>query len=368
MGEPAAGPHATVDAVGRDAGDAGGARPAARGLTTAEVAERVAAGRINEVPSAPSRTVGQILRANVATPVNAVIGVLLVAILVARGGPSADMLFAGVIVANSVIGTVQELRARAALDRLAVLQQRHRASPCGTGPRWSSTVERSGGRTTCSCWAPAPRSWWTARSSTAAASSSTSRCSPGRRTPWHKGPGDEVLSGSFVVAGTGRCRATRVGADAYAAARSPRRPAGSRLVDSELRRGINRILKVLMLLIPPVAALLFWRLLEVSDDWQRRTGRGGGRLGGHGARRPGAADQPGLHGRSHHARPAPAPCCASWPRWSCWPAWTRSAWTRPAPSPPGRSTWPRSCRCPPHGTGRRDTGRGDTGRGRIRRT
>ncbi|MCB1271144.1 MAG: hypothetical protein KDB31_06965, partial [Microthrixaceae bacterium] len=93
----------------REPGDATEPGPAAprstfAGLTADEVAQRVAQGRVNHVPSAPSRTLWQIIRANVFTPVNAVIGVLLVAILVARGGPSADMLFAGVIIANSVIG------------------------------------------------------------------------------------------------------------------------------------------------------------------------------------------------------------------------------------------------------------------------
>ena len=92
------------------------------GLSAAEVAERVAQGRTNQVPDAPTRTTGEIVRANVLTPVNLVISVLLVAIVAAEGiGP--DMLFGGVIVTNSVIGIIQELRARAALDRLAVLTE-----------------------------------------------------------------------------------------------------------------------------------------------------------------------------------------------------------------------------------------------------
>ena len=53
------------------------------GLTDAEVAERVADGRVNDVPKAPVRTTGEILRANVLTPVNAIMGALLVLILVA---------------------------------------------------------------------------------------------------------------------------------------------------------------------------------------------------------------------------------------------------------------------------------------------
>ena len=93
--------------------------PALTGLTTAEVAERVADGRVNDVPDAPVRTTSEIFRANVLTPVNAIMGTLFALILIA--GFPGDALFAGVIVSNSIIGTVQELRARRTLTNLAVL-------------------------------------------------------------------------------------------------------------------------------------------------------------------------------------------------------------------------------------------------------
>ena len=51
--------------------------PAAEGLTAQEVAERVALGKVNDVPAVPSRTVGQIVRANVFTRFNAILGVML---------------------------------------------------------------------------------------------------------------------------------------------------------------------------------------------------------------------------------------------------------------------------------------------------
>src|SRR5438874_392070 len=95
-----------------------GAPPLA-GLTSAEVQERVAQGRVNLVPDAPVRTIGEIVRANVFTRVNAIVGTLFVLILIA--GRPKDALFAGVIVSNSVIGIVQELRARRTLNELAVL-------------------------------------------------------------------------------------------------------------------------------------------------------------------------------------------------------------------------------------------------------
>src|SRR5215216_4138609 len=90
--------------------------PGPGGLSAAEVAERVARGLVNDVPSAPTRTIGQILRANLLTRFNLLLGSLLAVILVV--GPLQDALFGLVIVANTVVGIVQELRAKRTLDRL----------------------------------------------------------------------------------------------------------------------------------------------------------------------------------------------------------------------------------------------------------
>ena len=90
-----------------------------RGLTAAEVAERVARGQINDVPAAPTRTVAQIVRGNVFTRFNAILGAMLAIILVV--GPLQDALFGLVLIANAGIGIVQELRAKRTLDRLTVL-------------------------------------------------------------------------------------------------------------------------------------------------------------------------------------------------------------------------------------------------------
>ena len=79
------------------------------GLTPAEVAERWARGQVNDVPAAPSRTVGQIVRANVFTRFNALLGSMLVMILIV--GPIQDALFGGVLIANAAVGIYQELRA-----------------------------------------------------------------------------------------------------------------------------------------------------------------------------------------------------------------------------------------------------------------
>jgi len=92
---------------------------AIEGLTRQEVAERIARGQVNDVPAVPSRTVGHIVRANVFTRFNALLGSLLVVILIV--GPIQDALFGFVLIANAGVGIFQELRAKRTLDGLAVL-------------------------------------------------------------------------------------------------------------------------------------------------------------------------------------------------------------------------------------------------------
>ena len=86
-----------------------GRRPPATGLTSAEVAERVARGEVNDVPVRSSRSAVDIVRANVLTRFNAIIGVLWVIMFFVA--PIQDSLFGFVIIANTGIGIIQELRA-----------------------------------------------------------------------------------------------------------------------------------------------------------------------------------------------------------------------------------------------------------------
>src|SRR5690349_4515919 len=89
------------------------------GLSGPQVAERIAAGQVNDPGRQPTRTVSQILVANIATRFNVILGGLFVVIAIV--GPPQDGLFGLVLVANSGVGIVQELRAKRTLDRLTVL-------------------------------------------------------------------------------------------------------------------------------------------------------------------------------------------------------------------------------------------------------
>src|SRR5215211_7637070 len=93
----------------------------ATGLSDVEVAKRVAEGKTNDVPTRAARSVADIVRANVFTRINAILGVLLVIVL--STGSVINGLFGLLIIANSAIGTIQELRAKQTLDKLAIVWQ-----------------------------------------------------------------------------------------------------------------------------------------------------------------------------------------------------------------------------------------------------
>ena len=237
--------------------------PAPSGLTTAEVAERLADGRVNDVPDAPVRTTSEIFRANVLTPINAIMGALFALILVA--GFPGDALFAGVIVSNSIIGTVQELRARRTLTNLAVLS--------APGAR----VVRDGIATDINVSGVVADDLLELRPGDqvvvdgmvvdALGLEVDESLLTGEADPVDKAIGDRVLSGSFVAAGTGHVRATGIGSESYAAALAEEARRFT-LVDSELRSGVNSILRWLTVIIPPAAGLLLLRLLVTEDLWE----------------------------------------------------------------------------------------------------
>ena len=235
----------------------------ARGLASEQVAERVAAGRTNKVPDAPVRTLPQILRANVFSPVNGIMLALFAAILVA--GFPRDGLFVGVVVSNAVIGVAQELRAKRELDKLAVLSapkarvvRDGEVSEVGVSEVVADDVLEL---------APGDQVVVDGAVLTSSGLEADESLLTGEADPIEKEPGDELLSGSFVAAGSGRYQATRIGAESYASALSEEARRFT-LVNSELRRGIDTVLRWLIIIIPPASALLILVLLDTEDRWQ----------------------------------------------------------------------------------------------------
>jgi cation-transporting ATPase E len=221
------------------------------GLTTAQVAQRRAAGQANQVTLRTARSAWSIVRANVLTRFNAIIGVLLVVVLI-FGAPQ-DGLFGLVILVNSAVGIIQELRAKRTLDGLALLEQaqvRVRRDGAESEVAPEEVVIDDVILLATGAKVPVDGDLLTTEGLEVDESLLT-----GEADPVAKQPGDPLLSGSFVVAGAGAFVATKVGQDAYAnrLVHDARR---FELAHSELMAGINHILRVITWVIMPVGLLL----------------------------------------------------------------------------------------------------------------
>ncbi|MEU6928370.1 HAD-IC family P-type ATPase [Streptomyces sp. NPDC046374] len=256
--------RAKIDTDGGGTGRAAGPpvvhRPA--GLTTVEVAERVARGEVNDVPLRSSRSTADIVRGNVFTRFNAIIGVLWGIMLFVA--PIQDSLFGFVIIANTGIGIVQELRAKKTLDGLAVIGE---AKP---------TVRRDGAATEISTseivlgdlieLGPGDKVVVDGEVAEADSLEVDESLLTGEADPVVKKPGDQMMSGSFVVAGGGAFTATKVGREAYAA-QLAEEASRFTLVHSELRTGISTILKyVTWMMIPTALGLVISQLVVKDND------------------------------------------------------------------------------------------------------
>jgi len=223
----------------------------AAGLTSAQVAERRSRGVANAGGERTSRSVAEILRANILTRFNFILGVLLAVILVA--GQPQDALFGIVLVTNALIGIAQELRAKRTLDRLAVLRAPRVRVIRDGAPQDIAVADLVAGDLVDLRAGDQLVADGVVRAS--ASLEADESLLTGESEPVGKRAGDRLLSGSFVVAGSGGYQATGVGADAYARklAAQARRFAPVR---SELMDGINQILRYVTWAIGPVAVLL----------------------------------------------------------------------------------------------------------------
>jgi cation-transporting P-type ATPase E len=232
-----------------------------RGLSIAEVADRVARGQTNASPERSSRTTAEILRANLLTRFNFILGSLLAVILVV--GKPQDALFGIVLVANALIGIAQEVRAKRTLDRLALLNA-PRAKAVRDGTVHDISVNevvlddlievRPGDQVVAD---------GIVRVSDALEVDES--LLTGESQPVPKSSGDSVLSGSFVAAGSGRYQTTAVGDEAYARRLGVQARQFSP-VRSELMEGINRFLRYVTWAIVPVGILTTVSQLHANDS------------------------------------------------------------------------------------------------------
>jgi cation-transporting P-type ATPase E len=214
---------------------------------------------VNAVDRAPTRTLADILRANVLTRFNAILGALLV--VIAFVGPVQDGLFGVILVLNASIGIVQEWRAKRVLDRLTLA-----VAPLTRVLRAGSWREIPGAEivlddvVAVGSGEQVPADCVLLEGDVEVDESLLS----GESDPVSRAKGDELLAGSLVTAGAAVARASRVGEAAYAQ-RLTREARQFRLARSQLRTGIDTILRLVTWAIVPTAVLLVISQLGHTD-------------------------------------------------------------------------------------------------------
>jgi cation-transporting P-type ATPase E len=235
------------------------------GLDDGEVAERIAAGRTNDAAARTSRSTLQIVRANVVTPFNGLLATLFV--VIAATGQWQNGLFGLVIVANSAIGVFQEVRAKRTLDRLAVLN-----APRAHVVRGGSVIDVAVEKVVCDDLIEIRSGDQVVADGVVTSSLGMEideSLLTGESDPITKSAGDQVRSGSIVVAGQGRFQATAVGSASYATTLTAEARRFT-VVHSELVAGTNTLLRWISFVMIVVGPFLLWSQFRSADNpgWQ----------------------------------------------------------------------------------------------------
>ena len=232
-----------------------------QGLTSEQAAEYFANGWDNRSVEPPSKTTAEIIKSNIFTYFNLIF--TLIAILLIIVGSLRDLTFLPIIVANTLIGIVQELNAKKTLEKLSVLNApRARAVRDGkvvTIPAEELVLDDivifGAGNQICA---------------DAVVLSGEAQVNEslltGEADEITKKPGDHLMSGSFIVSGQCYARLERVGEDSYISKLTLEAKATKTGEQSEMIRSINKLVKLVGILIIPIGIILFYQQFVVIGD------------------------------------------------------------------------------------------------------
>lgn len=230
------------------------------GLTNEQVQERIAEGKVNVNENPNTRTYKQIILENTLTFFNFLNIALLVLVLFVRSYKNS--MFMGIILINTVIGIIQEIRAKKTIDKLAILTE-SKTVVLREGKKWGISTEKlvlddliflkTGDQV------PADVK---VLEGTVEVNESLLT---GESDNLSKSQGDELFSGSFVTSGEACCQVIHVGKDNYASQITSEAKEFKRH-NSELRNSLNAILKVISIIIVPLGAMLFYKQYMIVGD------------------------------------------------------------------------------------------------------
>ena len=230
------------------------------GLTNEQVQQRIEEGKINVNENPNTRSYKQIVRENVLTFFNFLNLALMIMVLLV--GSYKNSMFMGIIVINTVIGIIQEVRAKKTLDKLAILTE-SKAVVLREGKKWSISTEKlvlddilflkTGDQV--------PADAKVLEGSIEVNESLLT----GESDNLQKNEGDELFSGSFVTSGEACCQVIHVGKDNYASQITSEAKEFKRH-NSELRNSLNAILKTISVIIVPMGMLLFYKQYYIAGN------------------------------------------------------------------------------------------------------
>ena len=225
------------------------------GLSSAEVAARQQQGKTNQPPKSPTKTVGQIVRDNVCSYFNLVFVVL--ACMLASVGSWLNMGFLGVVFWNTLIGVVQQLRAKKTIDQLTLVSARK--VRCLRDGTWTSCLSEDLVQDDVVAFGAGDQIIADAVVLEGSVQVNESLIT-GEARAVPKAPGGELRSGSFLMAGHCTARLTRVGAESYANRLTAAAQAdGHKVAKGEMMRSLDKLIQAIGLGLIPVGAALFWK-------------------------------------------------------------------------------------------------------------
>ena len=231
------------------------------GLTQAQVKERMEKGWSNAPVDSPSKTTKVIIISNVFTYFNLIF--LVIAVLLLLVGAFRDLTFLPVIICNTLIGIIQEIRSKKVLDKLSVLN----------APK--ATVVREGKLQTIHAEKAVLDDVVKFQAGNQICADATvidgevqvnESLLTGESDEITKKPGDTLMSGSFVVSGSCLGRLEQVGADSYISKLTLEAKATKEGEQSEMIRSLDKLVQIVGFLIIPIGIVLFGQQYLLGDS------------------------------------------------------------------------------------------------------
>lgn len=232
-----------------------------KGLSTSEVEKRIKDGKVNYDTTTPSKSIKQILIENTCTLFNFIN--LVLAVLVIIVGSYKNILFLGVVISNTLISTIQEIRAKKIVDKLSIISS-SKAKVIRDGKRSDISINEVvlddvmlyelgdqiiADSKVLSGICEVDESFITGESKTIT-----------------KKEGDTLLSGSFIVSGSVTSRVIHVGIDNYTSVISRDAKTMTKEINSQIMRSLNKIVKYVSIALIPIGILLLLRQFSIPGN------------------------------------------------------------------------------------------------------